>query len=71
MIRRFRRCGHALGAISPEDQAVVTQSHAMLTFLRNLEPWTPGTGSARDIAVRVGSFVECAQTCPGDDYGPR
>ncbi|WP_331728636.1 hypothetical protein [Streptomyces anulatus] len=70
MIRRFRRCGHAPGAISPEDQAVVDQFRAMLTSLRNPEPWTPGTGSARDIAVRVGPFVERAQTRPGDDHGP-
>ncbi|GHI33200.1 hypothetical protein [Streptomyces daghestanicus] len=53
MIRRFRRCGHAPGAISPEDQAVVDQFRAMLTAVRNPEPWTPGSpwtspcGSAR------------------------
>ncbi|MDP9954306.1 MULTISPECIES: hypothetical protein [Streptomyces] len=38
MIRSFRGCGHAPGA-SPEDQDVITQ------------PWTPGTGSARDVVV--------------------
>ncbi|MFD3976227.1 hypothetical protein [Streptomyces cyaneofuscatus] len=60
MIRRLRRCGHTPGAISPEDQAVINQFRAMLTALRNLKPWTPGTGSARSIAVRVGTFVERA-----------
>ncbi|MEU3356523.1 hypothetical protein, partial [Streptomyces sp. NPDC037389] len=68
MIRRFRRCGHNPGVLSAEDQAVVDQFRAMLTALRNPEPWTPG--SARDIAVRVGPFVERAQTRPGDDHGP-
>jgi hypothetical protein len=68
--RLFRRCGHAPGALSPEDQTAVDQYRAMLTALRNPEPWTPGTGSARDIAVRVGRFVERAQTRPGDDHGP-
>lgn len=29
MIRRLRRWGHAPGAISPEDQVVVDQFHAM------------------------------------------
>ncbi|WFB88334.1 MULTISPECIES: hypothetical protein [Streptomyces] len=64
----FRRCGHALGALSLEDQAVVDQFHAMLTALRNPEPWAPA--SARDIALRVGPFVERAHTRPGDDHGP-
>ncbi|MGZ0200584.1 hypothetical protein ACNFR7_10400 [Streptomyces sp. RM1] len=68
MIRRFRRCGHAPGALSPGDQAVVDRFRAMLTALRNPEPWTPG--SARDIAVRVGPFIERAHTRPGDDHGP-
>lgn len=68
MIRRFRRCGNAPGALSPEDQAVVDQFRAMLTALRNPEPWAPG--SARDIAVRVGPFIERAHTRPGDDHGP-
>ncbi|MFZ3562846.1 hypothetical protein ACOKM5_43725 [Streptomyces sp. BH097] len=68
MTRRFfRRCSHAPGAISPEDQAVVDQFRALLTALRNPEPWAPG--SARDIAVRVGPFVERAYTRPGDDHG--
>nr|WP_168723230.1 hypothetical protein [Streptomyces sp. SAT1]ANO42825.1 hypothetical protein A8713_036910 [Streptomyces sp. SAT1] len=65
----FRRCGHAPGALTPEDQAVVDQFRAMLTALRNPEPWTPGTGSAGDIAVRVGPFIERAHTRPGDDHG--
>lgn len=64
----FRRCGNAPGALSPEDQAVVDQFRAMLTALRNPEPWAPG--SARDIAVRVGPFIERAHTRPGDDHGP-
>ncbi|WP_369384069.1 hypothetical protein [Streptomyces sp. cg36] len=64
----FRRCGNAPGALSPEDQAVVDQFRALLTALHNPEPWTPG--SARDIAVRVGPFIERAQTRPGDDHGP-
>ncbi|MGJ5899246.1 hypothetical protein ACSCBZ_46015 [Streptomyces niveiscabiei] len=64
----FRRCGTAPGALSPEDQAVVDQFRATLTALRNPEPWTPG--SARDIAVRVGPFIERAHTRPGDDHGP-
>ena len=63
----FRRCGNA-GALSPEDQAVVDQFRATLTALRNPEPWAPG--SAQDIAVRVGPFVERAHTRPGDDHGP-
>ncbi|MEU3408937.1 hypothetical protein ABZ766_34015 [Streptomyces sp. NPDC006670] len=63
----FRRCGNA-GALSPEDQAAVDQFRAMLTALRNPAPWTPG--SARDIAVRVGPFIERAHTRPGDDHGP-
>ncbi|MGK4909494.1 hypothetical protein [Streptomyces albus] len=71
MIRRFRRlrrCGHAPGTLSPEDQAVVDAFRAMLAALQHPEPWTPG--SARDIAVRIGPFVERAQTRPGDDHGP-
>ena len=36
MIRRmFRRCGHAPGALTPEDQAAVDSFRAMLTALRN------------------------------------
>lgn len=68
MIRRFRRCGHAPGALTPEDQVVVDQFRVMLTALRNPQPWTPD--SARDIAVRVGPFIERAHTRPGDDHGP-
>ncbi|WP_086682110.1 hypothetical protein [Streptomyces pseudogriseolus] len=68
MIRRFHRCGHGPGALTPEDQAIVDQFRAMLTALRNPEPWTPG--SARDIAVRVSPFMERAHTRPGDDHGP-
>ncbi|MEU2800914.1 hypothetical protein [Streptomyces sp. NPDC007117] len=64
----FRRCSRAPGALSPEDQAVVDQFRAMLTAVRNPQPWTPGT--AQDIAVRVGPFVERAHTRPGDDHGP-
>ncbi|MFD7135196.1 hypothetical protein [Streptomyces sp. NPDC059894] len=64
----FRRCGTAPGALSPEDQAVVDQFRAMLTAVRNPQPWMPGT--AQDIAVRVGPFVERAHTRPGDDHGP-
>ncbi|MEK8141584.1 hypothetical protein NKH18_00320 [Streptomyces sp. M10(2022)] len=40
----------------------------MLTALRNPKPWAPG--SAQDIAVRIGPFVERAHTRPGDDHGP-
>ncbi|MFF5881034.1 hypothetical protein ACIQ9M_34395 [Streptomyces californicus] len=54
--------------MSPEDQAVVDQFRAVLTAVRNPKPWAPGT--AQDIAVRVGPFVERAQTRPGDDHGP-
>ncbi|MEU9189461.1 hypothetical protein AB0D14_33950 [Streptomyces sp. NPDC048484] len=68
MIRRFRRCGHAPGAISPEDQAVVDQFRAMLAAVRDPQPWTPGC--AQDIAVRIGPFVERAHPRPGDDHGP-
>lgn len=64
----FRRCGHAPGVLSPEDQAVVDQFRATLTALRNPQPWTPG--GAQDIAVRIGPFVERAYTRPGDDHGP-
>ncbi|MEV6549262.1 hypothetical protein AB0M57_11175 [Streptomyces sp. NPDC051597] len=64
----FRRCGTAPGVLSPDDQAVVDQVRAMLTAVRNPQPWTPGT--AQDIAVRVGPFVERAHTRPGDDHGP-
>jgi hypothetical protein len=68
MKRPFRRCGKAPGALSPEDQAVVDQFRAMLTAVRNRQPWTPG--GAQDIAVRVGPFLERAHTRPGDDHGP-
>ncbi|WP_424893268.1 hypothetical protein [Streptomyces sp. XH2] len=68
MIRRFRRCGHGPEALSPEDQADIDQFRAMLTALRNPQPWTPG--GAQDIAVRVGPFIERAHTRPGDDHGP-
>lgn len=68
MIRRFRRCGHAPEALTPEDQAVVNQFRAMLAAVRDPEPWTPG--GAQDIAVRVGPFIERAHTRPGDDHGP-
>lgn len=58
MKRLLRRCGHTPGTISPKDQAVVDQFRATLTALRNPDPWAPC--SARDIAVRVGPFVEGA-----------
>ncbi len=64
----FRRCSHNPGVLSAEDQAVVDQVRATLTALRTPEPWTPG--SARDLALRVGPFIERAQTRPGDDHGP-
>ncbi|MFJ3043832.1 hypothetical protein [Streptomyces tendae] len=64
----FRRCGHAPGALAPEDQAVVDQFREMLAALRSPQPWTPG--SAQDIAVRVGPFIERAHPRPGDDHGP-
>ncbi|MFF8960781.1 hypothetical protein [Streptomyces sp. NPDC014894] len=68
MKRLWKRCGHAPGAASPEDQATVDQVRAMLTALRNTEPWAPG--STRDIAVRIGPFIERAHPRPGDDHGP-
>ncbi|MER7050072.1 hypothetical protein ABT391_35150 [Streptomyces jumonjinensis] len=64
----FRRCGHAPGTLSPEDQAVVDAFRAMLVAVRQPEPWT--LGRAQDIAVRVGPFIERAHTRPGDDHGP-
>lgn len=64
----FRRCGTAPGILSAEDQAVVDQFRAMLTAVRNPQPWKPG--GAQDIAVRVGPFIERAHTRPGDDHGP-
>ncbi|EST18024.1 hypothetical protein [Streptomyces roseochromogenus] len=64
----FRRCAHAPGALTLEDQAVVDQFRAMLAAVRNPEPWTPG--DAQDIAVQIGPFVERAHTRPGDDHGP-
>ncbi|GLW03834.1 hypothetical protein [Streptomyces lavendulae] len=67
MIRRFRRCGHAPGALALEDQAVVDEFRAMLAAVRSPEPWTPGSG--RDIAVRIGPFIERAHPRPGDDHG--
>ncbi|MGW4995437.1 hypothetical protein ACWEQ3_49115 [Streptomyces mirabilis] len=67
MKRLFRRCGHAPGALTPEDQAAVDQFRALLAALRDTEFWTPGAG--QDIAVRVGPFIERAHTRPGDDHG--
>jgi hypothetical protein len=64
----FRRCGNAPGALSPEDQAAVDQFRALLAALRDMETWTPGL--YRDIAVRVGPFVERAHPRLGDDHGP-
>ncbi|MFE1335674.1 hypothetical protein [Streptomyces microflavus] len=63
----FRRCGHAPGTLSSQDQAVVDQFRATLAALRNAQPWAPGL--SQDIAVRVGPFIERANTRPGDDHG--
>jgi hypothetical protein len=68
MTRLFRRCGHAPGALSPEDQAVVDAFRALLAARKNPQPWTPGCN--QDVAVRVGPFIERAQPRPGDDHGP-
>lgn len=64
---RFRRRGHTPDILSPDDQDVVDQYRAMLTAVRDPQPWTPGSG--RDVAVRVGPFIERARTRPGDDHG--
>ncbi|MFJ8229653.1 hypothetical protein ACIQ9E_06780 [Streptomyces sp. NPDC094448] len=64
----FRRCGTAPGALSPKDQAVLDEFRAMLAAVRTPKPWTPGNG--RDVAVRVGPFIERAHARPGDDHGP-
>ncbi|MEH0450139.1 MULTISPECIES: hypothetical protein [unclassified Streptomyces] len=53
MKRLFRGCGHAPGALSPEDQAAVDQFRALLAALRDPEPWTPG--QCQDLAVRAPS----------------
>ncbi|GCB53149.1 hypothetical protein [Streptomyces sp. NL15-2K] len=66
--RFFRRCGHAPGALSLEDQAAVDQFRALLAALRDPNPWTPA--QTQDLAVRVGPFVERAHPRPGDDHGP-
>ncbi|MGW0395893.1 hypothetical protein ACWDYJ_34500 [Streptomyces sp. NPDC003042] len=68
MIRHvFRRCATAPGnVLSPEDQAVVEAFRVMLAAVRAPEPWIPG--SAQDVALRVGPFVERARTRPGDDH---
>jgi hypothetical protein len=64
----FRRCGTVPGtALTPEDQAVIDAFRAMLTAVRNPEPWTPGR--TQDVAVRIGPFIERAQPRPGDDQG--
>ncbi|WP_405657937.1 hypothetical protein OG379_00180 [Streptomyces sp. NBC_01166] len=69
MIRNlFHRCATPAGALADEDQAAVDAFRAMLAALRHPEPWRPGC--AHDIAVRVGPFIERAQTRPGDDHGP-
>lgn len=71
MKRLLRRCGHAPGALTSEDQAAVDQfcvHLAATAALRAPEPWTPG--HCQDIAVRVGPFIERAHTRPGDDHGP-
>ncbi|MCY0930857.1 hypothetical protein OTB20_32635 [Streptomyces sp. H27-H1] len=68
MIRRmFSSCATTSNAVSPEDQAVVDRFRAMLAAVRNPEPWTPDL--ARDVAVRVGPFIERAHPRPGDDHG--
>ncbi|MFC9585956.1 hypothetical protein ACFVJ8_24440 [Streptomyces yangpuensis] len=67
MIWRFRRCGHAPGALTSEEQAVVDQFRAMLAAVRSPKRWTPGSG--QDVAVRVGPFIERAHPRPGDDLG--
>ncbi|MFJ4276103.1 hypothetical protein ACIP29_36805 [Streptomyces coelicoflavus] len=63
MLRR-----HISARTSPGDQPAVDAFRATLTALRNPEPWMPG--SAQDIAVRVGPFIERAHPRPGDDHGP-
>ncbi|MET9077908.1 hypothetical protein ABZX95_38495 [Streptomyces sp. NPDC004232] len=68
MKRLFHRRGNAPGALSPDDQAVIDQFRATLAAVRNPQPWTAGRTQA--VAVRVGPFVERAQTRPGDDHGP-
>ncbi|OAH14318.1 hypothetical protein [Streptomyces jeddahensis] len=68
MKRLFRRCGHASGGLTSEDQVAVEQFRALLAALRDTEFWTPG--GCQDIAVRVGPFIERAHTRPGDDHGP-
>ncbi|WP_372412037.1 hypothetical protein [Streptomyces luteireticuli] len=67
MKRLFRRPGRAPGILSPDDQATVDDFRAMLTAVRDPQPWTPGC--SQDIAVRVGPFVERAHPRPGDDHG--
>ncbi|MFI5945536.1 hypothetical protein ACIBCB_35565 [Streptomyces uncialis] len=68
MKRPFARRGRTPGTLSPADQAAVDAFRALLTAVRDPQPWTPGSGG--DIALRVGPFVERAQTRPGDDHGP-
>ncbi|MEW2068284.1 hypothetical protein [Streptomyces sp. NPDC007346] len=66
----FRRCGHAPGPLTPQDQAALDTFRANLAAiaaLRSPEPWTPGQG--QDIAVRVGPFIERAHPRPGDNHG--
>ncbi|MEU9617011.1 hypothetical protein AB0D56_36680 [Streptomyces sp. NPDC048209] len=67
----FRRCGHAPGPLTPQDQAALDTFRANLAAIaavRDPEPWTPGRYHA--LAVRVGPFIERAHTRPGDDHGP-
>ncbi|WP_030594030.1 hypothetical protein [Streptomyces anulatus] len=67
----FRRCGHAPGPLTPQDQAALDTFRANLAAIaavRDPEPWTPGRYQA--LAVRVGPFIERARTRPGDDHGP-
>ncbi|MFJ2575152.1 hypothetical protein ACIOYT_32680 [Streptomyces halstedii] len=51
MTARLRSCGHGSGPMRPGDQAVVDQFRAMLTAVRNPEPWTPS--SPRDISIAM------------------
>ncbi|WP_331726585.1 hypothetical protein [Streptomyces uncialis] len=68
MIRRmFSHYATTPGTTPPEDQDVIDEFRAMLTAIRNPEPWTPDL--AQDIAVRVGPFTERAHPHPGDDHG--
>ncbi|MFH8797581.1 hypothetical protein [Streptomyces sp. NPDC017941] len=67
MTHRLIRCLVRRGDTAPSaDRATFEAFRAMLTALREAEPWTPGRG---DAAVRVGPFVERVHPRPGDDHG--